>query len=61
MGTETANSSSSLESLDVEVDEDTEAAWRREIERRLHEIESGAVKLMPWDEAKRRLGSRLKP
>jgi hypothetical protein len=37
------------------VDEDAEEGWREEIRRRLEEIDSGAAKLVPWDEARRRL------
>jgi putative addiction module component (TIGR02574 family) len=44
-----------VESLDTEVDEDAEEAWRMEIRRRLEEIDNGAAKLVPWDEARRRL------
>jgi putative addiction module component (TIGR02574 family) len=49
-----------LESLDTEVDEDSEEAWREEIQRRLGEIDTGAVHLVPWSEARKRLGARLK-
>jgi len=48
-------------SLDIEVDEDAEEAWREEIYRRLQQIDSGAVKLIPWDDARRRLRARLEP
>lgn len=44
-----------VNSLDTEVDEDAEEAWCEEIQRRLKEIDSGAVNLVPWDEARRRL------
>jgi putative addiction module component (TIGR02574 family) len=44
-----------LDSLDTEVDEYAEEAWRQEIYRRLQEIDSGATKLVQWDEARRRL------
>jgi putative addiction module component (TIGR02574 family) len=44
-----------VDSLDTEVDEDAEAAWREEIRRRLLEIDSGTTKLVPWDEARHRL------
>ncbi len=46
-------------SLDIEVDENAEEAWREEIYRRLQEIDSGAVKLIPWDDARRRLRALL--
>ena len=49
---------SSVERLDTEVDEDAEEAWREEIRHRLAEIDSGAAKLVPWDEARRRLLAR---
>jgi len=49
-----------LESLDVEVDDDAEARWQEEIHRRLQQIDTGAVALIPWDEAQRRLRARLR-
>lgn len=39
-----------LESLHGEVDADAEAAWDREIERRVAEIESGSVPLIAAEE-----------
>ena len=39
-----------LESLQGEADADAEAAWDREIERRVAEIESGAARLIPAEE-----------
>lgn len=39
-----------LESLQGDADADAEAAWDREIERRVAEIESGAVRLIPAEE-----------
>ena len=44
-----------LESLEHEVDEDVEAAWKEEIERRLAELDADSVKLVPWDEVKAKL------
>lgn len=44
-----------LESLETEIDDDVEAAWMAEIERRMAEIDSGAVELVPWEEVKARL------
>lgn len=38
-----------IESLDEDVDE----AWEEEIGRRLEQIDSGKVALIPWDEARR--------
>jgi putative addiction module component (TIGR02574 family) len=39
-----------LESLDVEVDEDAEAAWAIEVNRRVAEPDRGAAKAVPWAE-----------
>ncbi len=45
-----------IDSLDVDdVDEDAEAEWSAEIRRRLHEVDSGAVKAVPWSEARKRI------
>ena len=48
-----------LESLDTEVDEDAEATWASEVvNRRVAELDSGAVKTIPWAEVRRRLAAR---
>ena len=47
-----------LESLDTEVDEDAEAAWATDIDRRVAELDSGLVKTIPWAEMRRRLAER---
>ena len=44
-----------IQSLDEKVDPAAEAAWAIEIEKRLEEIDSGAVKLIPWAEARKRI------
>ncbi len=49
-----------LESMDVEVDDDAQEAWREEICRRLRQIDSGAARMIPWDDARRELRTRLK-
>ncbi|HEY3120186.1 MAG TPA: addiction module protein [Vicinamibacteria bacterium] len=49
-----------LQSLDVEKDPDVEAAWAIEIDRRLKEVDSGRVKLIPWEQVRRRLRATLK-
>ena len=54
-----ALAASLLESIDDHVDERAEAAWRGEIERRLAQIDSGVVRLVPWDEARQALRARL--
>ncbi len=43
-----------LASLDGPSDPDAEAAWQVEIERRVADLESGKVKLEPWEQVKRR-------
>lgn len=48
-----------IESLDQTIDDDAEEVWREEIYRRLQQIDGGAVQLMPWEDARRRLRSRL--
>jgi putative addiction module component (TIGR02574 family) len=35
-------------------------AWQAEVERRLHAIDRGEVKMIPWDEAHKRIQKRLK-
>lgn len=44
-----------LESLDQQIDEDAEASWQREIQRRKAEIDSGRTPLVPWSEVRARL------
>ncbi len=45
-----------IESLDQsEPDPDAEAAWAAEIARRVEEIDSGKVEMVPWEEARRRI------
>ncbi len=46
-------------SLNPVIDDDAEEAWREEIHRRLQEIDSGVVQLIPWEDARRRLRVRL--
>lgn len=49
-----------LDSLEVEVDEDAEDAWRREIHKRVEDIDRGAVNLVPWEDVEQRLRTRLR-
>lgn len=44
-----------IESIDPEMDDDVEAAWEAEIERRVAELERGEVKSIPWEEVRRKL------
>jgi putative addiction module component (TIGR02574 family) len=45
-----------LESVEAgEPDETVAKVWKAEIDRRLRELDSGAVKVVPWPEARRRI------
>jgi putative addiction module component (TIGR02574 family) len=44
-----------LESLEPSTDEDVDAAWRHEIERRMHELDQGAVTPVAWEQVRARL------
>jgi putative addiction module component (TIGR02574 family) len=44
-----------IASLDGEPDEDVEAAWAAEVDRRIAEIEAGRAKLVPWEDVERRI------
>lgn len=48
-----------LESLEDEPDEDVEAAWAAEIERRVAELDAGTVASIPWEQVRQRLTARL--
>ena len=48
-----------LDSLDTDVDEGAEAAWRSEIARRVKELDSGAVTPIPWPEVRAKLIATL--
>lgn len=48
-----------IESLESEVDPDVDEAWRVEIERRLAELDSGAVETVPWETVKAKLLQRM--
>jgi putative addiction module component (TIGR02574 family) len=41
------------------VDEDVEAAWAEQIERRIRQIDSGEVKTIPWEKVRAKLYARL--
>jgi putative addiction module component (TIGR02574 family) len=47
-------------SLDPQVDDDVEVAWKAEIERRVKELDEGAVLTIPWPEVRRRLFDRAR-
>jgi putative addiction module component (TIGR02574 family) len=44
-----------LESLEIAGDDGVEAAWLKEIERRVSELDSGTVKSVPWTEVRSRV------
>ena len=46
-----------IATLDDESDPNAEALWSEEIRRRLEEVDSGAVRPIPWSEARRRIMS----
>jgi putative addiction module component (TIGR02574 family) len=48
-----------IESLDGPPDENVEAAWAEEVERRVRDIESGAVETIPWEQVRAELFSRM--
>jgi len=47
-----------IEALDANTDDGVEEAWRVEIERRVAELDSGSVDLIPWEEVRARLDRR---
>jgi putative addiction module component (TIGR02574 family) len=55
-----ALATSLFESLDEEpADEGVEAAWSEEIKRRIEDIDSGKVEMIPYEEVRRRLADLL--
>jgi len=47
-----------LASLEPDPDPGVEAAWREEIRRRVQEVDSGSVELIPWEEVRKKLFAR---
>jgi putative addiction module component (TIGR02574 family) len=45
--------SSLMESLDLILDEDVEAAWQEEIARRIEDLRAGTAKTVPWTEVRK--------
>ncbi len=55
-----ALATSLFESLDEEpADEGVEEAWSEEIKRRIEDIDSGKVQMIPYEEVRRRLAALL--
>jgi putative addiction module component (TIGR02574 family) len=48
-----------IESLDEAADESVKAAWNEEIARRMEDLDSGKVKPISLEEARRRLSSAI--
>ena len=48
-----------LMAFDTEIDEGAEQAWLNEIQKRLRDIDTGAVAMVPWEEAERRLWAKV--
>jgi putative addiction module component (TIGR02574 family) len=48
-----------IESLEPESESGVEEAWIAEVERRIAELDSGAVKTIPWDELRSKLYAKL--
>ena len=52
-----------LESAEPGITEDkksVDAAWEREIARRIAEIDSGKVKLIPWEKVRKEIRGKLR-
>jgi putative addiction module component (TIGR02574 family) len=49
-----------LANLDEQPDDDTATVWKREIERRIAELETGVVSPIPWPEVRTRLLDRAR-
>ena len=43
-----------IASLDDSVDPEVEEAWQQEVVRRLHEVQSGKSKPIPWEEVQQK-------
>ena len=46
---------------DGSTEAEIEAAWAEEIERRIDEIDSGAVQMIPWDEVREEMLANMSP
>ena len=49
-----------IASLDEPTDEDVEASWLAEAERRLEEVERGTARCEPWEAVHDRIAARLR-
>lgn len=48
-----------LASLEGEPEDEVQAAWATEIQRRIEQIEAGTEKLLPWEEVQRRIDKEI--
>ena len=48
-----------ISNLGGKLDVGVEAAWRAKVEQRIHALDSGDAKTVPWDEVKRRNLAKL--
>jgi putative addiction module component (TIGR02574 family) len=48
-----------IESLDATVDKSTQAAWNREIARRIEDLDSGKAKTIPWEAVRSRISAKF--
>jgi len=49
-----------IESLDPSIDADAQMLWAEEVRRRLSDLDIGAVKTVPWDEARQVIAGRVR-
>jgi putative addiction module component (TIGR02574 family) len=49
-----------ISNLGEKVDKDVQAAWDKEIERRIEELDSGKAKTEPWTEVRQRNLAKLR-
>ncbi len=49
-----------IASLDGEPDQDVEAAWAAEVDRRIEAVEAGRAKLVPWADVERRAEEEIR-
>ena len=49
-----------LASLDGEPDDEVEAAWAAEVERRIQDIDAGRAELVPWEDVERRIEKEIR-
>ena len=47
-----------IESLDPQLEPEVEAAWEREIGRRIAELDDGSVETVPWEVVRQQLFGR---